>query len=120
MNGLCTNSSYTLPQLPVVRSGHVRTLFNRTQSSDQIYTGHFIKEVRQWEDLLVARTSNSDLLLAKLDLLAKEEAWQPLLVFAETETAQLVVLGFDISQAGELWLVGRDGREVTTQFLLSS
>ena len=46
-----------------------------------------------------------------------EEAWQPLLVFAEAETAQLVVLGFDISQAGELWLVGR---EVTTQFLLSS
>ena len=66
----------------------------------------------------MARTSNSDLLLAKLDLLAKEEAWQPLLVFAET--AQLVVLGLDISQAGELWLVGRDGREVTTQFLLSS
>ena len=102
----------------MVRSGHVRTLFNRTQSSDQIYTGHFIKEVRQWEDLLVARTSNSDLLLARLELLAKEEAWQPLLVFAET--AQLVVLGLDISQAGELWLVGRDGREVTTQFLLSS
>ena len=31
----------------------------------QIYTGHFIKEVRQWEDLLVARTSNSDLLAEK-------------------------------------------------------
>ena len=86
----------------------------------QIYTGHFIKEVRQWEDLLVARTRNSDLLLARLELLAEEEAWQPLLVCAETETAQLAVLGFDISQAGELWLVGRDGREVTTQFLLSS
>jgi hypothetical protein len=55
----------------------------------------------------VARTSNSDLLLAKLDLLAKEEAWQPLLVFAET--AQLVVLGLDISQAGELWWVGGGG-----------
>ena len=86
----------------------------------QIYTGHFIKEVRQWEDLLVARTSNSDLLLARLELLAEEEAWQPLLVCAETETAQLAVLGFDISQAGELWVVGRGVREVTTQFLLSS
>ena len=30
------------------------------------------------------------------------------------------VLGFDISQAGELWVVGRGVREVTTQFLLSS
>ena len=86
----------------------------------QIYTGHFIKEVRQWEDLLVARTRNSDLLLARLELLAEEEAWQPLLVCAETETAQLAVLGFDISQAGELWVVGRGVREVTTQFLLTS
>ena len=86
----------------------------------QIYTGHFIKEVRQWDDLLVARTRNSDLLLARLELLAEEEAWQPLLVCAETETAQLAVLGFDISQAGELWVVGRGVREVTTQFLLSS
>ena len=65
----------------------------------QIYTGHFIKEVRQWDDLLVARTSNSDLLFARLELLAEEEAWQPLLT-------QLTVVGFDISQAGELW-VGR-------------
>ena len=31
----------------------------------QIYIGHFIKVVRQWEDLLVARTSNSDLLAEK-------------------------------------------------------
>ena len=68
----------------------------------------------------MARTSNSDLLLARLELLAEEEAWQPLLVCAETETAQLAVLGFDISQAGELWVVGRGVREVTTQFLLSS
>ena len=44
----------------------------------QIYTGHFIKEVRQWEDLLVVRTSNSDLLLARLELLAEEEAWSVL------------------------------------------
>ena len=81
----------------------------------QIYTGHLIKEVRQWEDLLVARTTNSDLLMARLELLTEEEAWQPLVT-------GLTVVGFDISQAGELWVVGRSTRELagTTQFLLSS
>ena len=57
-----------------------------------------MKEVMQWDGLLVARTGNSDLLLARLELLTKEEAWLPLLT-------QLTVVGFDISQAGELWVV---------------
>ena len=44
----------------------------------QIYTGYFIKEVRQWDDLLLARSSNSDLDLARPGL-TEEEAWLPLL-----------------------------------------
>ena len=68
--------------------------------------------MRQRDDLLVARTrtSNSDLLLVQLELLAEEEPWQPL-VCAETETAQLAVVGFDISQARETQREVERGRE---------
>ena len=88
----------------------------------QIYTGHFITEVRQWDNFLLAMTDNASLLLARLELLAEETAWQPLLVCADP---QLRVAGFDVSPAGELWVVGRTGeereeREETTQLLLSS
>ena len=85
----------------------------------QIYTGHFIKEVRQWEDFLVARTTNSDLLLARLEMLSEEEAWRPLVCGGESG-GQVSVVGFDISQAGEVWVVGRDTRTGASQFLLSS
>ena len=88
----------------------------------QIYTGHFITEVRQVDDLLLARTNEADLLLARLEMLAEETAWQPLLVSADSQE-RLKVASFEVSPAGELWVVGRreeEEEEESSEVVVSS
>ena len=72
-------------------------------------------------EILVLETPRSVVRLGRCeDSLAPASDWRRGSTVAQAADTQLAVLGFDISQTGELWVVGRGVREVTTQFLLSS
>ena len=71
-------------------------------------------------EILVLETPRSVVRLGRCeDSLAPASDWRRGSTVAQAADTQLAVLGFDISQTGELWVVGRGVREVTTQFLLS-